>query len=480
MTKKNSKPTPSLLEPQSTGGEIAQKGFTFQDGVLLSQLPKWLAQEGFTAIASELIGDIEIKFFIPGQGMIIDLWEAKDHRVTPAEFWDEINRFKEIHAGCPSTYRSFTLASVGISPEIESIEHALRRVREPYDFYGSQSSVINNTYKEFEQRVANTGHSVQDARFLFDHVRILPNFSLARNDAEALFRQGLDENLPRFEDLTSREIGLLFSEFESRIKKLNEPVFRIDLEASINDVLKKKCPPEQSISLHTSTNTEICNSTDLCFQWNSFFGGEKREYPTPEHWNAHIIGELVDTISWIKENRKSRRISLSGSRRLSTSLAIGSIFSAVSGFAIDLIYRNEIWSTDSFPNEKTPPYKFTIIKDNGISSDLVIVIGIARDIKENVKPALPSLNLGEASILSLNSSSPILSPEHTNVVVNQLKLAITTELSKTSIDKIHLFFAGPSHLALFLGHRLNATAPVQCYEWSGACNYTPTCLLFDQ
>jgi SMODS-associated and fused to various effectors sensor domain len=97
-----------------------------------------------------------------------------------------------------------------------------------------------------------------------------------------------------------------------------------------------------------------------------------------------------------------------------------------------------------------------------------------------VQIALPLLNIKEASILSMYSSSPIISPQHANVVVNQIKKEISKELTRTKSEKIHLFFAGPAHLALFLGHRLNATAPVQCYEWTGRNDYVPTCLLFSK
>ena len=58
-----------------------------------------------------------------------------------------------------------------------------------------------------------------------------------------------------------------------------------------------------------------------------------------------------------------------------------------------------------------------------------------------------------------------------------IKSAIAAALLSTKMQNIHLYYAGPSHLALFLGHRLNATAPVQCYEWTGPGHYVPTCAL---
>ncbi|MDP9353383.1 MAG: hypothetical protein M3P51_17825 [Chloroflexota bacterium] len=38
-----------------------------------------------------------------------------------------------------------------------------------------------------------------------------------------------------------------------------------------------------------------------------------------------------------------------------------------------------------------------------------------------------------------------------------------------------MYYAGPGVLAVFLGHRLNATAPVQCYERVGTDQHVPTC-----
>ncbi|AUB42972.1 hypothetical protein COO91_09126 (plasmid) [Nostoc flagelliforme CCNUN1] len=36
----------------------------------------------------------------------------------------------------------------------------------------------------------------------------------------------------------------------------------------------------------------------------------------------------------------------------------------------------------------------------------------------------------------------------------------------------------PAHLALFLGHRLDATAPIICYGWAENRQYSRTCRLF--
>ena len=479
--KKMPKPTASLLEPQSAGGETAQKGFVFQDGVLLSQLPKWLAHEGFTALTRESIGDTEVKFFVPGQGFVIDFWEAKDHRLTPSEFWGEIARFQEIHAGSPDTYRSFTLASVGLSTNIKPVETALRRVRDPYEFYGPHSPVIENSYQEFEMRVVNTGHSKEDARFLFDRVLILADFGTARDNAEGLFRQGVVDWLLAFRDLRSRDTGMVFKEIQSLItSRMNKLISRKEIEAATLEVLGQTCPPQQPISICTMTYTEPGKEIDLRLDWADFFGGENRQYPPPDDWNTRLVGQLRETHAWILHNRSGRRIRLSGSRRLSAALAIGSVFSAVSGFAIDLEYRGETWSTDAFPKNSTPDpeYRFNVEETAWKGSDLVVAIGIVRDIVVDVKAALGSIGLQESYLLCLYGKEPIVSPQQANLAVGLLKQAIADRLSQMAAARIHLFFSGPSPTALFLGHRLNAVAPIQCYEWIGKNAYVPTCLLY--
>jgi hypothetical protein len=80
-------------------------------------------------------------------------------------------------------------------------------------------------------------------------------------------------------------------------------------------------------------------------------------------------------------------------------------------------------------------------------------------------------------MLHIIGSEPIFSPQHANVATRTIKNTISAEVSRIGVRRIHLFFAGPSHTALFLGHRLNAIAPIQCYEFVAAGSYVPTCRL---
>ncbi|MEI7027542.1 hypothetical protein [Paenibacillus sp. y28] len=125
---------PSLLEPQSQGGDTADSGFEFQNNMILCKLPFWLSFEGFDSIIREATADFEVKFFAPSDGIYREAVEAKNHRITPGEFWGEISRFMELDEGSPGTYSKFTLCCSEISDELKPLISGLRRVREPQSF----------------------------------------------------------------------------------------------------------------------------------------------------------------------------------------------------------------------------------------------------------------------------------------------------------------------------------------------------------
>ena len=72
MSEKKSK-AGSLLEKEATGGEIAEHGFSFQEGMLLARLPAWLAQSGFSQAIREALGG--------HRSQLLRSWEGKLPRV---------------------------------------------------------------------------------------------------------------------------------------------------------------------------------------------------------------------------------------------------------------------------------------------------------------------------------------------------------------------------------------------------------------
>lgn len=461
---------PSLLENESRGGDTAESGFTFQTGIIMSQLPRWLADEGFAEIMREAVGDTEIAFFRPG-GIKRELLEAKNHHLTPVPFWKEIDRFRQIDLGSPGTYTWFTLVSTGLSDDLKPLINGLRRVRDPHEFYDKNSAIRENSYNAYVEVVEKLEKTPQEASFLFTQVLIDPEWSAAQNNAEALFIAALCKWFPHCNNLSARETASAYKDIFALISKRKaQPISRKELLACIPKA-EDKC-----VTIKTLKEPSIGHDSAIRFDWHEFF--DQTNYPEPSRWQAEVIGQLQSTRDWILRSRDTRRIFLKGSRRLSSSLAFGYIFSAVAGFSIDLEYRaGDIWASDSHATGNTPSYIWRSSLTPGQGNELIVSIGVIREVADTVRAATKSLKLEGLSHLDIFGKEPLTSEQQLNAAVRQIKDKISQGLKETGAARIHLFFAGPAPLALFLGHRLNATAPVTCYEFVPPNSYVKTCSL---
>ncbi|MCC6619353.1 MAG: SAVED domain-containing protein [Chloroflexi bacterium] len=477
MTEPVEQRAPSLLEAQSRGGDIAEGGFTYQEAVTLAQLPRWLADDSFTELVREAMGDVEARFFVPGRGFMLELVEAKNHTLPPAKFWGEIARFRSLDQGCPGAYRRFSLVAPGLSPTLRPVADGLRRIRDPQRFYGD-GPITDQSYHDWLAVVARAGHDEAEARFLFERVDIDDDFAALEKYGEGVFRQALTAQLPGYQDLSDRVLRDMHSHLATLLRsRRNQPIARRELEATLRDrIATPQRPAERPVILHTAASDDT--TAGVRFEWAEFFGGHGRDYPPAGQWDARLLGELEETRRWIQRHRGMRRIALTGERRLSAALAIGAVFSAVAGFAIEIHHRGLIWATDAYPTAATPPYPLKSSEPTGRGAHLVISIGILREIATEVEGVLPGLGLSGMPMLRLAGHEPVVSPDQANVLAGQIKAKIALALACAGSTQVDLFFAGPSPLALFLGHRLNAIAPVQCYEWTGPGRYVPTCRLF--
>jgi SMODS-associated and fused to various effectors sensor domain len=478
----NDRLTPSLLEPQSRGGEVADGGFFFQDHIILAHIPEWMSQESFTAFVKEAIGDFEAKFYVPGYGFAKDFIEVKNHTLKPAEFWEEIRRFQQIATGSPSTYRRFILVSAGSSEGLNPILNGLRRVQGSQDVYEEQDVVRNNSVQEYIRLVESSDHTQQDALFLLNYVTVETDWNAVKLDGEAIFKERLVKFLKDYEDLPAKILIDIYNHLSAFVRKnINRSISRKELEV----VLREKIPTNQkpdnrSIRLYTAISPQDSPSNPgLRFDWSQFSGGETRAIAPPEKWEQLLV-ELQDTRTWIENYRNTKRIRLQGNRRLPACLVIGSVFSAVRGYVIEMEYREEIWKTDSHATAETPEYSLTHKMLPNKDTALIVSISICRNISSEVKANLKQLGLMDTPFLDIQGEQAITSPEQVNRVVKDIKNLIVQNLQLTKGKVIHLFYAGPAHLALFLGHRLDATAPVICYGWTGKGQYSRTCQLFVQ
>ncbi|MBY0460874.1 MAG: SAVED domain-containing protein [Gemmataceae bacterium] len=205
--------------------------------------------------------------------------------------------------------------------------------------------------------------------------------------------------------------------------------------------------------------------------------GLPSQRPAPDAWQRDVVGQLQSVKEWLLATRRPRRIRLLGTRRLSASLAIGSVFSAVSGFSVDMEYRDGVWRTDAHPTAAYQPPRYAAALAGDKGSRLVVAVGVMRDVIGEVPTYTASVGWEQAPILNQKVDAAITSAEQANALVQVIKGEVAEALSRTGAKSIYPFLAGSAFLALFLGHRLNATAPVQCHERVAPGSYAPACRL---
>ena len=392
----------SLLSPQSTGGDIAEGGFQYQANSITAQIPNWLAQDGFTEMIRESLGDVEAKFYMPSGGLCREFVQIKNHRLTPSGFWPEIEHFQQIDQEDPDSYKRFVLVCTGVSAPLKTMINALRRVREAYPFYDGAQQIQDASYDDFVKAVKKLGKSKEMADFLFSKVRC----EIDPTDAEAhlreRFREILFQNYPFFAKLPAESSTEACSRLVELVQsRKNQPIYRRELEGAIWKNVETEKHPEFSIRIHTihddsNEGPEGC----LQFNWKSYFGGGERNFPPAEEWNRQVIGELQSTKEWLVSTQRPRRIHLSGHRRLSASIAIGSVFSAVSGFVIGMETKEEIWYTDDHSQANTPDYQWKRdIYNSELTNEIVIGVSIKRKIANEVERYLETIDFRGASTL---------------------------------------------------------------------------------
>lgn len=471
------RPTPSLLEPESRGGDVAEGGFSFQANVVAAWIPKWLSFDGFESMIREATGDTEAKFFVPGRGNVLEFVEVKNHPLTLTEFWAEIDRFRVVDSGSPGTYGWFTLVSTGLSESLRPLINGLRRVRGGYGFYDVSHKIWTNSFGDYAKLVIAMGRSKEEAAFLFEKVLIVPDFGTAFGNGEALFRQGVADHIPWASD-SAKAVGAMYQSISALVvSRRNETIYRSELEKIIRSISGVDGWAGRSVTIHTAKDEQPVPQTALSFQWSCFFGGTDRCYPGAQAWNDHLMADLKAARSWIQQHRLEREIRLTGDRRLSAAMALGSVFSAVAGFHICMEARGAVWRTDSYASGTTDPYRIDVQPILHGHSDLVVTVGILKDIKAEVVQFLGTQGLSSCPLINIYGGNGVSSGEQADLIVRGVKAEVAEALRLTGAGRVHLFFAGPSFLALRLGHQLNATRPIQCYEWVGPGSYAPTCTL---
>ena len=233
------------------------------------------------------------------------------------------------------------------------------------------------------------------------------------------------------------------------------------------------------IGIHNWTKEILGTKPDYDFDWSNDFDRVERKIPSPNTWKKYQ-DELSNLKKTILSKTASRSILFQGKVTLSTAILFGATFPQNGGWTIDF-FQSQVcaeWSSSAKASFDFEVYSNELeLFNNGDS--LALVCDITGRGIDDVKTYINDSNLCVKSILSV---SPKEGTGSLSIKTNQEAVSfalqsidfLRSKLKELRLKKVHLFYYGPSSIALFIGQRLTSLGVVTTYEYQDP-NYISSC-----
>lgn len=458
----------TLFERQATGGVVARNGFEYQDAFLLEHIPRFLAQGAFSQAVSELLGDIEIRYFRPGGGTHCVLYEAKRHQLTKTELWAEVAHFRDLHEKSSTEYVQFVLLCGDFVGEYQALFRKLNRYRGPAVALNVDSSIRATAEADILDTIVKFGQTLEMARFVLDRV----SFVQYRDDnVDAGFGTKLEEYLPTL-NMSRRETAA----FRAKCKELVDTsvkgiITRRDLEAALVDYA-----PSVADEWHVTPSD--LHLAPAGFELGplaldvSAFNDSGRGNLGQVAW-VQLQQRLSEVGDFLHTSRRRRGVRLSAKHRMSLACLLGYCFSATRNFTLTLDHNDQMYDTSV--HDKAPGSFFTVNEDAPSALGMEGVASISFPNGSNADVAANAYAFGLRGLpkLSLVSTSVVTDIASLNTAVSEAKIALAEFRGHYQLQRVHLFIKAPAMFAMGLGHRLNGVGCILLYDWDQG-KYIPT------
>jgi hypothetical protein len=163
----------------------------------------------------------------------------------------------------------------------------------------------------------------------------------------------------------------------------------------------------------------------------------------------------------------TRHVHVAGSMRLPLWFAVGRELPDVRRLVLSIDQRDQEWSTNAVGGATDTCTSDEINIGNG--AELAVAVGITHDIAGDVVGWLRDAGLPVGTLLSLGPKDgvgpqAVPDADWASSWVTAAREAVRKTAQTSSAPRLHLFFACPAAIALFLGHRWNMTPPTTVYE----------------
>lgn len=457
-----------LFERQATGGVVARDGFEYQDAFLLEYIPCFLAQGAFSLAVSELLGDIEIRYFRPGGGTFCVTYEAKRHQLSKADFWKEVAHFLELHEKSPDEYVQFVLLCGDFAGEFQPLFRKLDRYRGPAMALNDDSSIRTSAEAEIVDTIVRLGQTPEMARFVLERVAFV---QYSDDNVDAGFGTRLEEHLPHL-DMSRRETAA----FRAKCKELVDTSFkgivtRKDIEAALVESAPSVAQDWRATPSDLGLEAAGFELGPLVHDVTAF-NGLDRESLGKAVWDQLQLS-LSEIGDFLHGSRVRRGVRLSAKHRMSLACLLGYCFSATRNFTLTLDHNDQLF--DTAVHTRAPGPFFTSDEDvpSTLGMEGVAAISFPNGTNADVGVNAKAFGLEDSPKLSLVSTAVVTDIASLNTAVSEAKVALIEFRARHQLQRVHLFIKAPSMFAMALGHRLNGVGRIQLYDWDQG-KYIPT------
>jgi hypothetical protein len=210
----------------------------------------------------------------------------------------------------------------------------------------------------------------------------------------------------------------------------------------------------------------MATTADYALDWVDRFDGTsaylKRRPLPPATWR-----QLQADIDTIPDHvpADGTDVLITGSLRQATAFAVGGALRMVTGTDIAINQRGQLWSSRT--PYTSPLLPATAEHPLDLGNDLAVALAIATDPTDDIFAFLSDQDVPVARLLVLTPATgtcDIAIPDPATAAAFTVGIRDTIRRHSNNNPRIHLFLAGPTGLALLLGHRWNALRPTTIYE----------------
>lgn len=488
MVMRSEKELPSLLDPENRGGVTGGEGYNFQDAYIASRIPEWLADTSFVSLLKEGMGDVDVKYVKP-DAEHREFYQVKNHLVKSTECCEVLTTFYQTNRKVKGEYSKYILACTGLGEKAESLRQAIEQFRGAYAMYPSEGPIIKGTKAKVEKCAKEIGLDLPIS-FLLDKVFFDVDLGGLKTDERLCYQfVGLvGVKLPKWANMNPLGLAAAYRAIAHLINKsIRKTLSREVLERTIQETIAL-APARFDregvwIRLYhwEDPALDLSEQWDVLLDWSEYFDRINRSVPDSSVWQGRLLPDLEEAQKRIRGSTTSKLIRFRPSACLSAGFALGWAFSEVKGYTFEVKQGGDLWRTDVSP---TIRHRLVVTEERTLdesSKDLWVELNQQVNVRSKTEEFVRISGQKFRGRIVLAPDQGVggrIDGATALAYAFNAKQLIREAIDRYGCDTIHLFYAGPLGLAIFLGRLFNAMhANIQCYEEQNQGGYAPSCLL---